>query len=141
MKFWDSSAIVPLVSREAISGRVSRLLRRDPPFVVWALTPVEVYSALLRKRRQDQITAVDLRESRRRLGELSRAWTEVQSLDRVVARSFRVIDLHDLRAADALQLAAALIACGDKPRRLPFVSLDQRLCAAAEREGFQVIIP
>jgi hypothetical protein len=93
----------------------------------------------MRKRRLGEISAADLRESRRRLNELGRAWTEIHDLDRVVQRSLRVIDLHDLRAADALQLAAALITCGEEPRRLPFVSLDERLCAAAEREGFQVM--
>ncbi|HEV7485336.1 MAG TPA: hypothetical protein VGQ65_06605 [Thermoanaerobaculia bacterium] len=40
---------------------------------------------------------------------------------------------------DALQLAAALIACGYKPARLPFVTLDIALASAARAEGFIVL--
>lgn len=46
--------------------------------------------------------------------------------------------LHPLRAADALQLAAALVLSDFEPRTLPFVTLDDRLASAARREGFEV---
>ena len=141
MKFWDSSAIVPLVSLEEASPGCQRFLRKDPGVVVWALTPVEVQSALLRKRRFGETTPQELRRSRDRLRQLSRTWNEVQDLERVVERSIRVMDLHELRSLDALQLAALLLASGDKPSRLPFVVLDQKLAEAAEREGFEVLIP
>lgn len=45
------------------------------------------------------------------------------------------------RAADALQLAAALIACDEQPSLPPFVALDHRLADAARREGFRVLPP
>jgi predicted nucleic acid-binding protein len=139
MKFWDSSALVPLVSREESTVRLQKLLRRDPAMIVWTLSMVEMHSALVRKRRAGAMTAVQLRESRSRLSGLSRAWTEVLSVDRVAVRALRVLDLHDLRAADALQLAAALVACGEEPERLPFVVLDEELAAAAEKEGFLIL--
>jgi predicted nucleic acid-binding protein len=44
-----------------------------------------------------------------------------------------------LRAADALHLAAALVACEERPHLLPFVTLDGRLEDAARREGFTVL--
>jgi hypothetical protein len=40
---------------------------------------------------------------------------------------------------DALQLAAALIACGYQPTRLDFVTLDNALASAARAEGFVVL--
>jgi len=139
VKFWDSSALVPLVSREASSAALQKLARNDPSMVVWAFSPVEIYSALARKRRRGESTAADLRQCRRRLDDLSRAWHAVQSVDLVLRRARKVLDLHDLRAPDSLQLAAALVACGEEPSRLPFVALDDRLAEAAEREGFSVL--
>lgn len=47
--------------------------------------------------------------------------------------------MHALRSADALQLAAALVACDERPRGETFVSLDERLRNAAQREGFTVL--
>jgi hypothetical protein len=47
--------------------------------------------------------------------------------------------VHDLRVADALQLAAALAAAEARPATLAVVCLDDRLGAAAEREGFPVL--
>jgi hypothetical protein len=61
--------------------------------------------------------------------------------DRLLGRAVHLLDLHDVRAAGALQLAAAWTASGEEPSRLPFVTLDQRLLIAAEREGFPVIEP
>ncbi len=47
--------------------------------------------------------------------------------------------VHALRAADSLQLAAALIAANHDPATLEIVSLDARLATAARREGFKVL--
>lgn len=50
----------------------------------------------------------------------------------------RLLRVHPLRTADALQLAAALVYRAEGSP-LDFVCLDERLCSAAEREGFIVI--
>ncbi len=59
--------------------------------------------------------------------------------DAVKARAKRLLNVHPLRAADSLQLAAALIAADDQPSSRSFVCLDQRLADAAKREGFTVL--
>jgi predicted nucleic acid-binding protein len=46
---------------------------------------------------------------------------------------------HPLRAADALQLGAALFAADGDPQSLELVTLDRRLADAARREGFPVL--
>jgi hypothetical protein len=51
----------------------------------------------------------------------------------------RLLRTHPLRAADALQLAAALIAADHDPTSLAIVCLDERLRVAARREGFIVL--
>jgi hypothetical protein len=53
--------------------------------------------------------------------------------------ALRLLRNHPLRAADALQLAAALIASEETPQTLEFICLDDRLALAARREGFTVI--
>ena len=44
-----------------------------------------------------------------------------------------------LRAADALQLAAAFAAAERRPASLEIVTLDDRLANAARKEGFAVL--
>ena len=44
-----------------------------------------------------------------------------------------------MRAADALQLAAAVIVAEGMPSSLDIVTLDERFAAAARREGFTVL--
>lgn len=141
VKFWDTSALVPLILREKSSARCQRLLRRDPVVLVSVLTQVELQSALARRRRLGEIDAKELQEARRRVGKAMVGWNQIQVGERLLGRAIRLLDLHDLRAADALQLAAGWVASGDEPSRLAFVSLDERLLAAAEREGFPVIAP
>lgn len=140
MRFWDSSAVVPLLIREPSSDAVRGLARSDTHFVVWRLTGAEVVSALWRRRRAaalDESARLSAEES---LRVLERAWTCVDDLAHADRRAWRLLALHDLRAADALQLAAALVACDEQPTLLPFVTLDRRLADAARREGFSVLM-
>jgi predicted nucleic acid-binding protein len=69
------------------------------------------------------------------------AMAQIVVLEQVAERALRVLDLHTLRAADALQLAAALVASRERPQDLPFVTLDEHLAEAAEREGFPLVSP
>ena len=139
MRFWDSSAVVPVVVAEAQSGECARLLRDDPGLVVWALTPVEVLSAIYRKLREGQFTQTALEAASERLESLRGAWDEVIDLDLVRTRAERLVAVHPIRAADSLQLGAALIACGENPKSVAFVCFDARLGDAARSEGFRVL--
>ena len=51
-------------------------------------------------------------------------------------RAIRLLRVHPLRAADAFQLAAALVAFRAQPQDAIFLTGDERLRLAAEREGF-----
>ncbi|MCX5738789.1 MAG: type II toxin-antitoxin system VapC family toxin [Proteobacteria bacterium] len=139
MRFWDSSALVPLICREVQSARCRAWLRADPVTVVWALAGTEVVSALARKRRDGAITSADFSSAKRRLVRLEVAWNEVANLDAVRARARRLLESHPLRAADALHLGAALVAVEERPHGIAFVTFDLRLADAAEREGFEVL--
>jgi hypothetical protein len=73
-----------------------------------------------------------------RLRQLESGWIEIEASQQVRLRAQRLLRVHPLRAADALQLAAALVACSQEPVALPFLSADHRLREAAAKEGFPV---
>lgn len=141
MRFWDSSAIIPILVLEASSGAVIAALDSDPDVIAWWGTPIECASALVRREREGGVSAGGTSVALSRLDALRSTWAEVQPVDRVRATAVRLLRTHPLRAADALQLAAAIVAAEDHPDTLPFVTLDENLAQAASREGFPVTLP
>jgi len=138
VRFWDSSAVVPLLIRETASDAVRQEYERDPEIIAWGLTDVECTSALTRREREGSFDGSTTAAALARLSALSAAWQEVQPTARIRRAAIRLLRVHPLRAADALQLAAALAAAEGYPDTLPLVTLDERLADAAEREGFGV---
>ncbi len=139
MRFWDTSAIVPLVVREPRSDALRRLLEQDTGIVVWWATRVECVSAISRRTREGAITPEGEASARELLNDLSEIWTEAQPTTRLRTLAEQALAAHPLRAADALQLAAALIWCGEQPQGRPFVCLDDRLRNSAARSGFALL--
>ena len=139
MRFWDSSAVLPLLVAEPRTDAMAALIRDDPAAAVWWVTPVECWSALARLERERRLTEEGLAASAALLAQAARGWTEVPAIDRVRDQATRLLRLHALRAADALQLAAAIVLSDFEPKALPFVTLDGQLAAAARREGFDVL--
>lgn len=137
MRFWDASAVVPLLVREPASGALRRLVDEDPELVVWWGTPVECASGLARLRREGVIDAGEETRVLLALAELRESWIEVQPTLPLRATAQRLLRTHALRAADAHQLAAALVWAG-RPRGDVLVTLDERLAEAARLEGFTV---
>ena len=141
MRFWDASALVALLVAERDTTRAERWLREDAGVVVWTLTRVELLSALARRRRQEPGAVRRLQAARRELLASWERWSEVTAVDVVRRHAERLVESHPLRAAEALQIAAALTAAEDDPGGLGFVTLDREQALAAEREGFRVLGP
>ncbi len=139
MRFWDTSAVVPLLTQQVSSMSMEREYASDPILSVWCLTSIEAWSAVARLRRQGHLDSPGMRIARRRLEGFVERWAEIDDIPAVRGRARRLLETHPLRSGDALQLAAALVLVSDRPERAPFVTLDARLAEAAEREGFQVI--
>ena len=138
MRFWDTSALIPLVVADRGTALAERLLRDDPAVVVWTLTRVELLSALARRPCQEPAAARRLLGAKR---EILAAWprrSEVTAVEVGRRHAERVVDTHAISAAAALQIGAALVAGGDDPAALEFVTFDHPQAAAAEREGFRV---
>lgn len=139
MRFWDSSAVVALLIAERATEAVQRLYGDDPLVAAWWATEVECVSALVRREREGEIDPDALSAALARLDELRSLWHEVDPGTRLRQTARRLLRSHDLRAADALQLAAAITASEGRPESLELVTLDDRLARAAEREGFPVV--
>lgn len=137
MNFWDASAIGPLLWEEINSAVRLQQLEEDPWMVVWWTTPVEIESALTRRKLGNQLDESNEERVRNRLKALSDSWIEIEPSYLLRELAKRLIRVHGLRSADSLQLAAALIACGNRPSGHHFLTGDQALKTAAGKEGFK----
>ena len=139
MKFWDSSAVVALCLRESQTPLVTSIAEEDGAIVVWWTTLVECCSAFARLRRNDILTRAHEEQARQAVARLAAEWMEVQPSHQIRETAARVLLLHPLRAADALQLSAGLLWTNGRTAHQHFVCLDDRLREAAQAEGFRVL--
>ncbi len=140
MKFWDTSAIVPLCVNEPRSATVKALLVGDSSMVIWWTTRTECISALMRRVREGGLRRAGERQARRVLGTLAKSWMEIQPSEALREAAERLLGVHPLRAADAFQLAAAFQSCQWRTTDMPLVSFDARMREAAYKEGF-ILLP
>lgn len=141
MKFWDASAVVPLLVSEAPRDTLLDALGADPAMIVWWGTTVECTSALACREREGALGSADVSIAMTQLRDLGRKWHEVLPSELVRTTAQRLLRVHPLRAADALQLAAAIVASEGEPASLELVCIDDRVNDAASREGFRILRP
>jgi predicted nucleic acid-binding protein len=138
MRFWDSSALVPLVVQQPVSPEVEQWIAEDAAVVAWTLTPIELVSAVRRLLREGALDERAAREAEEVARELVTRAHVVSDVERVKVIATRLLRVHALRAADALQLGAALAWSDGHAEGLTLHTFDQRLAEAASREGFRV---
>jgi len=127
-----------LLVHELSSEPLFSLRREDPAILVWWTAEVECVSAIARlERESSSVWPID--DALQRLDSLTASWHEVHPGEQVRRTARRLLRVHPLRAADALQLGAALVGADNHPESLDFVTLDIRLAEAARREGFHVL--
>ena len=139
MRFWDTSALVPLLMAEPATQSLTKLVNDDSDIVAWWSSKVECVSALTRRRREGTLDSDAAQTAFRELERLSAGWDEIEPGESLRETAIRFLRVHPLRAADALQLAAAFVAAEGKPSSLEIVTLDDRLAEAARKEGFVVV--
>jgi uncharacterized protein len=139
LRFWDTSALVPLLQVEERTEQADRWVRQDPVLVVWRLASTEALSAIERRRRQGDATEEQAGRARDLLSKLWDCANVVEDVSAAQRRAARLLRIHPLRAADALQLAAALAWAEDQPDGDVFLTFDDRLGEAAAKEGFTVL--
>jgi predicted nucleic acid-binding protein len=141
VKFWDTSAIVPLCVSERNSSAVKAILIKDPSMVVWWATRTECISAFVRQLREGGLSLAGERQARTVLLTLATTWIEVQPSKLLRGTAERLLAVHPMRAADAFQLAAALHWCQGQTADKVVVSFDARLREAGYKEGFTPLPP
>ncbi|MYA81943.1 MAG: type II toxin-antitoxin system VapC family toxin [Acidimicrobiales bacterium] len=139
VRYWDTSALVPLFVAEPTTDAMRSWLREDGVIVTWAWTKVEIVSAVERRTRDGDLTRAHRRSVMGRLDEFSESWHEVVEMLAVRSRASSMLARHSLRAADAAQLGAAVHVQEQIGVPLQLVVLDRRLAEAAEREGLAVV--
>lgn len=115
------------------------LYAEDTAVVVWWATEIECVSAISRLERDGELTQRSVTTALGRLDALVADWQEISPTELVRRTARKLLRLHPLRAADALQLAAANVAGENDPSTLELVTVDGRLADAARREGFAVL--
>lgn len=134
MRFWDTSALVPLFVRETKSQEMQEVYAADEDVLAWWATEVECAAALARRGRLGG-PRHEIEDGFARLAAIVGRWTEVEPGRALRQTARRLVRVHDLRAADAFQLAAAATAA----EGVELVTLDERLAIAARREGLPVL--
>ena len=134
--FWDSSALVPLCVQQRASPTVRRLARHYG-IVVWWCTAVEVRSAFARLMRVRELTRAGQVLAEKSLEQMENRWIEVQPTEALRSEAEGLLTRFPLRAADALQLAAAMTWALDRPQGRVFICGDTQLLEAARGLGFQ----
>ena len=135
--FWDTSALVPLCVQQQPSPAVRQMLEQHEIAVWWA-TSVEMRSAFERLFRMAQLTPSEHAAAGARLEKLRRGWRELQPTEALRAQAETFLRSYPLKAADALQLAAAWTWCSGNVQSSAFISGDEQLLEAARQVGFQI---
>lgn len=138
MRFWDTSALIPLILEEDSSARMRTIFDADPHVLTSAFTPLEVASAVWRRRHADEISVEAHQAADVLFADLSTTWTELPVSQGAIEGAISVMSRHQLRAGDALLLGSAILAAGSSTK-LVFVTLDDQQRAAALAEGFSVL--
>jgi hypothetical protein len=142
--FLDSSALVKRYIDEAGTRRVLEIIESSDRLIVSSLARVEITAALVRRARRGGLSEDHLHDILAALETELREVFEVMELSAaIMTRATDLVRTHALRAADAIQLASALVAMGgpSKASDFTFVSADAELNAAARQEGLNVADP
>ena len=136
--FWDSSSLVPLCVTQP-STPVAERLSALYGMVVWWATPIEMLGAFARLVRMGRLTSGGQTAAQLELENFRQVWQEVDPSNELREQAGRLLDRFPLKAADAQQLAAALIWCLRRPAGRAFISGDSQLLEAARELGFLAI--
>ena len=136
--FWDASALVPLCVLQRATPVVHALSARYR-IAVWWSTPVEMRGAFARLLRMGQLTPARHVAAQFELGQFQAVWREVHPSKELREQAERLVDRFPLKAADALQLAAALSWCIGRPKGRVFIAGDRQLLDAARELGFHAV--
>jgi predicted nucleic acid-binding protein len=133
--FWDSSALIPLCVQQLQTMKTEALFA-NYGVTVWWSTQVEIVSGLTRLLRMREIDGTEFADGKQVAQAMAMTWIAIKPSANIEREARALLEQYPLRAADALQLAAALEWCEGKPKGEIFLSFDKRLSEAAGLAGF-----
>jgi uncharacterized protein len=137
--YFDTSALIKRYVREPGSRRVVSLLRRHD-LLSSAITPVEVMSALCRRKRNGELSEEDFAVTLTRVQSERIRWELVEVVGMVLNRAEEIIQQTvPMRALDAVHVASLTTFQAAVGIRIPFVTGDGRQRDAATLLGLDVI--
>jgi predicted nucleic acid-binding protein len=139
VRFWDASALFPLLVEESCTPTARSLLKADETVYVWWGTLIECAAALARRLREGGLDAEQYRRAMKALVTASDGWRGVAPEESMREDAVRFVRSYPIRAGDALQLAAGFSWARRRPGGHEFVCLDRKLREAAQNEGFAVL--
>jgi hypothetical protein len=134
IRYFDASALAKRYVAEDETARVRRLLGQGLP-ATSRYSQIEVSSALARRCREGAISAAERDRALAAVAADFAALNVVELIPEIAALANRLLVRHGLRSGDALQLASGLFLARKAGGRVEFLAFDERLAAAAEREG------
>lgn len=134
IRYFDASALVKRYVEEP-SSEIVRQGMRDAILITSRLTEVEVISALVRRWRQGDLTEEALDRTLEALQADLQSLNLIEPVAEITALAGTLLRSHPLRAGDALQLASSVYLQRKVRGKLEFWAFDQRLNAAAAKEG------
>ena len=137
--YFDTSALIKRYVREKGSARVVSLLRRHD-LLSSAITPVEVMSALCRRKRNGELSDEDFAVTLSRVqGERTR-WELVELGPTVLSRAEEIVQgIVPMRSSEAIHVASLVTFQAASGTRIPFVTGDDRQREAAAYIGLDVV--
>ncbi len=136
--YFDTSVLVKRYVKEEGSTTARRLLQRYR-FLSSVVAPVEVLSALSRRRTAGELTQRDFLAVRSRLHKDRAYWELVEVGALVLSQAEELVQKTGLRTLDALHVASALTFQSASGLTIPFVTADVRQREAAERLALTLI--
>jgi len=137
--YFDTSALIKRYVREPGTTRVVSLLRRHD-LLSSAITPVEVMSALCRRKRNGELSEEDFAATLTRVQSERIRWELVEVGGMVLNRAEAIVQgTVPMRAMDAVHVASLMTFQAAAGIRIPFVTGDGRQRDAATLLGLDVI--
>ena len=138
LAYFDTSVLVKNYVQEAGSARARDLLRSHL-FLSSSIAPVELMSALMRRRSRRELEAQDLPRIFARVREDRSHWNLVDVGPTVLSQGEELIQKNPMRALDAIHVASLLTFQATSGIRIPFITSDSRQRDAAEQMNLDVV--
>lgn len=136
--YFDTSILVKRYVRERGSLETIRLLRKHT-ILSSSILPVELLSALRRRRGQSEISEQDYSAILGRVKQDQAFWELLELTPSVLARAEEIVLKWNVRTLDAVHLASAIVFRDSIGRSLPFVTSDERQLLVARQCDLKAI--